>query len=570
MFSNYSIKKILPRLIIVAIAVNVSFYICAAMVDLSNILGVLLRDFIRGIAGSSMPDQSIMDNFGAFIGGGFLGWIGNLAIGIGALILILCNLGAVFVGFLLVLAVLALRETLLTVLIIISPIAFVLYLLPNTEKWFKKWINEFARCLFVFPVIAFVWGATELVTYVIMNAQISRSLGIMEFVTICLIQLVPVATILPIMKMGGQALGKLQGLAEKGLAMTPLKDIGNAAGHAAKSAGFQAISNRVSAGHNEWLDAKRKRDTALKEHAAAEAAWQSETDTEKKAELKAIMDDKKTALDSTQISLDSKKRRSITGVLGRGIGGIAGLGDSNIKKLAEAASEVAQANTSSARGVTFTKSKMELAAGSSGESIRHQAKMFGLEDKYKSGVGGSEYRAAKEAAIMNPNSSAAQARFSEVQNKMANDNNAMLENSGQISVMMKDGSEERLNAKNASELLTLLNNENNGISDEGRDVLKKTIANRISREMSEAKQTSDFNNIYRLIKELGNTKEGTTAGFDIRTLQGAVENQHGVMYRQEKAAGGDIATSAVAPPSYQKPNPPPDSELPGQQQMKFD
>jgi hypothetical protein len=37
--NNYNIKKTLPKLIIFAVLVNISFWICAAMVDISNILG---------------------------------------------------------------------------------------------------------------------------------------------------------------------------------------------------------------------------------------------------------------------------------------------------------------------------------------------------------------------------------------------------------------------------------------------------------------------------------------------------------------------------------------------------
>ncbi|MEO7904841.1 MAG: hypothetical protein ABIR91_03550, partial [Candidatus Saccharimonadales bacterium] len=40
--SNYGIKKLLPRIIIAAILVNVSYWICAIAIDLSNILGYSL------------------------------------------------------------------------------------------------------------------------------------------------------------------------------------------------------------------------------------------------------------------------------------------------------------------------------------------------------------------------------------------------------------------------------------------------------------------------------------------------------------------------------------------------
>ena len=121
MFSNYNVKKILPRLIIVAIAANVSYHICAAAVDISNILGANLRDLIAGFSGfdAPLPDiESIVPTI-----------IGSLAAGAAAVatvLIIFLNLGSVFIAVLMVLAVLAFRNIIVTVLIIISPIAFVL------------------------------------------------------------------------------------------------------------------------------------------------------------------------------------------------------------------------------------------------------------------------------------------------------------------------------------------------------------------------------------------------------------------------------------------------------------
>ena len=48
--SNYGIKKILPRLIIGALLVNLSFYLCQIAVDLSNILGFSLKEALEGAA----------------------------------------------------------------------------------------------------------------------------------------------------------------------------------------------------------------------------------------------------------------------------------------------------------------------------------------------------------------------------------------------------------------------------------------------------------------------------------------------------------------------------------------
>ena len=47
--SNYGIKKMLPRLIIAAILVNLSFHVCAILLDLSNIAGSALQDMFMNI-----------------------------------------------------------------------------------------------------------------------------------------------------------------------------------------------------------------------------------------------------------------------------------------------------------------------------------------------------------------------------------------------------------------------------------------------------------------------------------------------------------------------------------------
>ena len=42
--NNYSLKKLLPRLIVAAVMVNLSYFICSVAIDISNILGFSLQD----------------------------------------------------------------------------------------------------------------------------------------------------------------------------------------------------------------------------------------------------------------------------------------------------------------------------------------------------------------------------------------------------------------------------------------------------------------------------------------------------------------------------------------------
>lgn len=52
----------------------------------------------------------------------------------------------------------AARQALIVILIIISPLAFVAYLLPGTEKWFDKWKDVFDDAD-ILPGLAAAFGA---------------------------------------------------------------------------------------------------------------------------------------------------------------------------------------------------------------------------------------------------------------------------------------------------------------------------------------------------------------------------------------------------------------------------
>lgn len=56
--TNYGIKKILPKLIITAVLVNLSFFICSLAVDVSNIVGNGLRGVFTGIEESVIASSA--------------------------------------------------------------------------------------------------------------------------------------------------------------------------------------------------------------------------------------------------------------------------------------------------------------------------------------------------------------------------------------------------------------------------------------------------------------------------------------------------------------------------------
>ncbi|MCA9327653.1 hypothetical protein KDA14_03950, partial [Candidatus Saccharibacteria bacterium] len=74
----------------------------------------------------------------------------------------------VIITVLAILIILMLRKALIVLLIVVSPIAFVLYLLPNTEKFFSKWMKMFGQLLMVFPVVGLLFGAGQLASTIIL------------------------------------------------------------------------------------------------------------------------------------------------------------------------------------------------------------------------------------------------------------------------------------------------------------------------------------------------------------------------------------------------------------------
>jgi hypothetical protein len=178
---NYGIKKTLPRIIIAAILVNLSFIICTLAIDISNILGVQLHGLFETIKENAIQS-------GAFAAAPPNTW-GKIAatvtgIGVGAGAVALAGgIGATFwaiapllLGALIAIVsavlTLAARQALVPLLVMISPLAFVCYLLPNLEKMFKKWQDLLMKLLIFFPMFSLLFGGSQLASWVItQNAQ---------------------------------------------------------------------------------------------------------------------------------------------------------------------------------------------------------------------------------------------------------------------------------------------------------------------------------------------------------------------------------------------------------------
>lgn len=183
---NYGIKRILPKLIVTAIIVNFSYIICGLLVDLSNIIGNSIKNIFESVqftAGDKPSDGlgpvGIITFLVAAISGGAAAVAGVTVAGSiiagGGLLTILVPIltflaSAVIAGFFAML-MLGVRQALVIIMIVISPVAFVLYAIPNTNPIFKKWFTLFRGLLMLYPVYCFMVGAGYMASKLIIKGS---------------------------------------------------------------------------------------------------------------------------------------------------------------------------------------------------------------------------------------------------------------------------------------------------------------------------------------------------------------------------------------------------------------
>jgi len=219
--SNYGIKKMLPSLIIVAILVNISFFLCQIAVDLSNIVGagvkeiftslnvgnpeaVTLETIVNGLAETFLSAGATA---GAVAGISFAlenveNWILPLV-----LLLIIALIAVVFFFILL-----GVRQAGIIILITLSPVAIICYALPNTKKIFERWWKLFSALLLVYPICGLLVGGGQFASRLLLHAGSSaggEGLGFAYAFVAVMLQVVPFFFIPSILKSSMAAMGNL-------------------------------------------------------------------------------------------------------------------------------------------------------------------------------------------------------------------------------------------------------------------------------------------------------------------------------------------------------------------------
>ncbi len=159
--SNYGIKKLLPKLLMTIVLVNISFYICSILVDISNIVGSSSFNFITSLGGGGSGPEGGWATKGNWWTGIAAGVIGT-ATAFFVLGTLISGLVFIVVTATVTVFLLGARHALVIFTIILSPLAFVALLLPSTEGLFKKWWGFFKTLLLLYPAVGLLYGACNL------------------------------------------------------------------------------------------------------------------------------------------------------------------------------------------------------------------------------------------------------------------------------------------------------------------------------------------------------------------------------------------------------------------------
>lgn len=172
---GYNMKRLVPKLLISAILVNVSYYLCIVLIDFTNIIGDSFMSILQTIANqvghSVMPiggkapsgfqDGTLTTITSSVMAKAGIAWV--LLTPVAAVIISIATISAAG------LVLLIMRKTVIALLILGSPVLFVAYLLPNLERFFFQGVRLFGQLLLLYPIIALLLGAGQIVSSTIVT-----------------------------------------------------------------------------------------------------------------------------------------------------------------------------------------------------------------------------------------------------------------------------------------------------------------------------------------------------------------------------------------------------------------
>jgi len=152
---NYSYKKWLPKLILMAVLINFSKTICGLLIDVAQIVMLTFVNAFKDIAGGNIIDmlgiKDIVTMAKTTDGVGFWTIVGAYVLGLIYMIVALVVVTTMMM-------MLVMRLVMIWIYVVLSPLAYLLAAFPGGAQYSSKWWKDFTQNLIVGPVLAFfIW-----------------------------------------------------------------------------------------------------------------------------------------------------------------------------------------------------------------------------------------------------------------------------------------------------------------------------------------------------------------------------------------------------------------------------
>lgn len=219
---NYGIKRILPKMVVVAILINLSYYICMIAVDVSNIVGSGIQALFNGIDIDVPTELSVTVGSdtgkagefaataitGVAILGALAGMVGAIWANPAVVLSLLVGALGVIIAICFLFILLSARQAAIIVLVVISPVAIACYMLPNTKKLFDRWLQMGKGLLLVYPIAGALVGGGNFVSKLLLSSGFATG-GFFEALTAMIVGIIPIFFIPSVLKSSFAAMGNL-------------------------------------------------------------------------------------------------------------------------------------------------------------------------------------------------------------------------------------------------------------------------------------------------------------------------------------------------------------------------
>ena len=156
--SAYTVKKTLPRLVIAAIFITLSWEITKLLIEVVHGVGM----GVQGIVLNSFDVTSFSDVFtpkpGSAVGQGaiILGSVALVGLSSTVLGLLLSFLATAGLILLTIFFFLVAREIFILALMVVAPLAILAWIFPGKTKLWSSWWSLFSKLLYIYPIIMLV------------------------------------------------------------------------------------------------------------------------------------------------------------------------------------------------------------------------------------------------------------------------------------------------------------------------------------------------------------------------------------------------------------------------------